>query len=73
MGAGCALNARRCRRLHCYISAPALFAGAVGAVACALGWRPLGPGTLGDVVNAALALALLSFLVEPVWGRYRRG
>ena len=28
MGTGCILNARRCRRLHCYISGPAFVLGA---------------------------------------------
>src|SRR5258706_13680089 len=28
MGTGCILNARRCHRLHCYISGPVFFLGA---------------------------------------------
>ncbi|HEX4741247.1 MAG TPA: hypothetical protein VH353_07960 [Caulobacteraceae bacterium] len=71
MGMGCTLNARRCRRRHCYISAPVLFLGAVAVAATALGLAPLGPRTAGYVINATLGLALLSFLAEPVWGRYR--
>jgi hypothetical protein len=71
MGLGCTLNARRCHRLHCYISAPVLFLGAVAAAASGLGLTPFGPGAASDVINAALVLALLSFLVEPVWGKYR--
>ena len=71
MGVGCTLNARRCHRLHCYISAPVLFLGAVAAAAAGLGLAPLGPSTPGYVINTTLALALLTFLVEPVWGKYR--
>lgn len=71
MGTGCALNARRCHRLHCYISAPILFLGAVGATLAALGWTPLGPYTSSDVINGSLILAALTFLAEPIWGKYR--
>jgi hypothetical protein len=71
MGLGCALNARRCHRLHCYISAPVLFFGAIAAVASAIGFAPLGPGSSGYVINGTLALSALSFLVEPIWGKYR--
>lgn len=71
MGVGCTLNARRCSRLHCYISAPVLFLGAVATVAAGLGLAPVGPSTAGYVINATLVLALLTFLVEPIWGKYR--
>lgn len=71
MGLGCALNARRCRRLHCTIAAPVLLAGAVGAALAGLGFEPLGPRTASWVINISLGLALLSFLAEPIWGRYR--
>lgn len=71
MGTGCALNARRRRRLHCYLSAPVLLLGAVAAVVVALGFRPLGPSTSGYVVSITFGLALLTSLVEPIWGRYR--
>lgn len=71
MGVGCALNAARCHRLHCYISAPVFFLGAVGATLTTLGLNPLGPQTASLVINACVALALLSLLVEPVWGKYQ--
>jgi len=32
MGTGCILNALRCHRLHCYISGPVFFLGAVALV-----------------------------------------
>lgn len=70
MGVGCTLNVRRCRRLHCYISAPVLFVGAVAATAAGLGLKALGPGVASYVINTTLGLALLTFLVEPNWGRY---
>ena len=68
MGVGCTLNARRCHRLHCYISAPILFLGAVVAAAAGLGLAPFGPGV---AINTALVLALMTFLAEPIWGKYR--
>jgi hypothetical protein len=71
MGVGCVINARRCHRLHCYISGPVLFLGAFGAALTGLGVAPLGPPTLSYVINVTFALALLSFLTEPVWGRFR--
>jgi hypothetical protein len=71
MGVGCVLNARRCHRLHCYLSAPVLLLGAVGAAASGLGFTPLGPSTASYVINVSLALALASFAVEPIWGKYR--
>ena len=71
MGVGCTLNARRCHRLHCYISAPVLFLGAVATVAAGLRLAPLGPSAAGYVITATLLLALLTFLVEPIWGKYR--
>ncbi|ACG77908.1 conserved hypothetical protein [Phenylobacterium zucineum HLK1] len=71
MGAGCTLNARRCHRLHCYVSAPVLFLGAIGTLAAALGFAPFGPHTASYVIHTTLVLALSTFLVEPVWGKYR--
>jgi len=70
MGAGCALNARRCHRLHCYISAPVLFAGAAAVALIGLGLAPVAPQASGYVVDAALAAALLSFGAEAVFGKH---
>ena len=72
MGMGCALNARRCHRLHCYLAGPILFLGAVAVAAVAFGFAPLGPRTASYVIDASLGLALLTFLVEAIWGKYRR-
>jgi hypothetical protein len=72
MGAGCTLNARRCHRLHCYLAAPILFLGAAATAVVAFGFAPFGPHSASLLINGSLALALLTFLAEPVWGRYRR-
>jgi hypothetical protein len=70
MGVGCALNARRCHRLHCFISAPVLLLGAIGVALSAAGFTPLGPATASYLINGALALALLSFVAEVFRGKY---
>ena len=72
MGLGCALNAVRCHRLHCYLAAPILFFGAGATVVVAMGFEPLGDHSASYVINGSLALAVLTFLVEPIWGRRRR-
>src|SRR6185437_9266640 len=69
MGTGCALNAARCGRRHCFISGPVLWLGAIAAALVALGVLTE-PNALGDAVNGALALAALSFLSECFWGSY---
>jgi hypothetical protein len=70
MATGCLLNARRCHRVHCYISGPVLMLGAIFAGLVALGAADLGPRLFGNVVGAILVLALLSFVPEMVWKRY---
>ena len=70
MGTGCALNARRCHRLHCYISGPAFFLGAAGLALFAAGIALLGPHSLNTIVGLTLAVALLSFLPEMIWRKY---
>jgi hypothetical protein len=70
MGTGCILNARRCHRLHCYISGPAFFLGAAALVLFAAGMAPWGPHTLNNIVGITLGVALLSFLPEMIWRKY---
>jgi hypothetical protein len=70
MGTGCALNARACHRLHCYISAPVFFAGALGAILYGRGVLPLGPHALDAIIATTFCLAVLSFVPEGVWGKY---
>lgn len=69
MGTGCALNALRCGRRHCFISGPVLWLGAIAAGLVALGVTS-GQSSLGEVVNGTLALAVLSLLSEWLWGMY---
>jgi hypothetical protein len=70
MGVGCGLNALRCGRLHCYIAAPALLVGAAAVALAASGLAPFPMPPLSLLINGALGVALLSFLVEPIWGMY---
>jgi low affinity Fe/Cu permease len=70
MGTGCLLNARRCHRLHCYISGPAFFLGAVALVLLAHGFARLGPHSLNNIVGITLTVALLSFVPEMIWRKY---
>lgn len=69
MGTGCALNALRCARLHCFISGPALWLGAIAAALLGFGIVSA-PDALGDVVNATAILVVLSWLPEWFRGRY---
>jgi hypothetical protein len=69
MGAGCALNAMRCHRLHCYISAPVLLLGSVGAALIAL-FDAWGPFALTHVTTVAIALVGASFIPELLRRRY---
>jgi hypothetical protein len=70
MGTGCVLNARRCQRLHCYISGPVFFLGAAALALFAAGLAPWGPHSLNNIVGITLSLALLSFLAEIIWQKY---
>jgi hypothetical protein len=69
MGTGCALNALRCGRRHCYISGPVLWFGGIAAGLVALGIIS-SRNALGEVVNGTIALAALPLLSECIWGAY---
>jgi hypothetical protein len=69
MGTGCILNARRCHRVHCYISGPAFLLGAVALGLLATGLLGFGSHALNNVVGATLLVALLSFVPE-IWNKY---
>ncbi len=71
MGVACAVNALRCRRVHCYFTGPFLLLVAAASLLHGLGVVSLGPagwqwlGVLGVVGTAV-------FLVVPerIWGTY---
>jgi hypothetical protein len=60
MATGCLLNARRCHRVHCYISGPVLLLGAAIAGLVAAGAVDLGERTFSSThpVRTAAALGL---------------
>ncbi|HLY07652.1 MAG TPA: hypothetical protein VKR31_18035 [Rhizomicrobium sp.] len=70
MGAGCVLNAVRCRRLHCYIAGPVFILGAIAEGLVSTGMRIFGSHAVSNIAGATLILALLSFIPEMLWGRY---
>jgi hypothetical protein len=69
MGTGCILNARRCHRLHCYISGPTFLLGALVLGFLAAGVLAFGPRALNNIVGVTLVIALLSFVPE-IWKKY---
>jgi hypothetical protein len=69
MGTGCILNARRCHRLHCYISGPAFLLGAAALALLEAGVPVLGSHSLNNIVGITLAVVLLSFVPE-AWRKY---
>ncbi|HEX3398626.1 MAG TPA: hypothetical protein VHS76_18110 [Steroidobacteraceae bacterium] len=71
MGVGCLLNARRCHRLHCYFSGPVLLLGAVAVGLIGFDAVSLGPHAFNNAISFTLLLALLSFVPEMFWGKYR--
>lgn len=70
MAIGCLLNAKRCRRVHCFISGPVLLLGAILAALVTMGVAGLSPRAFSNTVSATLVLALLSFVPELAWQRY---
>ena len=70
MGTGCIFNARRCRRLHCYISGPAFVLCAAALALFSAGVALLGPHSLNNIVDITLTVALLSFVAEMIWRKY---
>ncbi len=70
MGLACWLNAKRCRRRHCYYSRIIFLAGALAIILVGFEIVSLGPDGLIIVVYTTLLLALLTYLTEPVFGKY---
>jgi hypothetical protein len=70
MGTGCILNALRCHRLHCYISAPVFFLGAAALALFAAGIALLSSHSLNNIVGITLTAALLSFVPEMIRRKY---
>lgn len=72
MGLSCLLNARRCRRRHCYYSGPIFLAGAAAILLIGFEIISLGPDGLVYAVWGTLGLVMLTFASELIWGKYVR-
>ena len=71
MGIGCAINARKCHRRHCYYSSPVLLVGAGLTLLVGIGVVDFGPDGLMYVTWGTFALVFLTFLPEKLFGKYR--
>lgn len=71
MGIGCAINARRCHRRHCYYSSPILLAGAALTLLVGFGFLDFGPYGLMHVTWGIFGLVMMTFLPEKLFGKYR--
>lgn len=71
MGAGCVLNALRCGRLHCFLSGPALWCGAIAATLFTFKILS-GVQVLNDILWATAAFVVVSYLPEAFFGKYVR-
>ena len=71
MGTACLLNARRCRRLHCYLTGPYFLLLALISLFYGVGVLPLGQRGW-STLSLALVVGALLFLYVPEWlfGRY---
>ncbi len=72
MGTACLANAKRCGRLHCFLSGPVLLASAVAVLLVGLRIVSLGESGLIYVVWGAFGLVVLTFIPEMLRGRYVR-
>ena len=70
MGIACAANARRCGRLHCYVTAPLLFMAAIVIAVAETGLVRMRSDLVDTFLLTVGVLILLSCLAELKWGRY---
>lgn len=66
------MNAKRCRRRHCYYSGPIFLVGGVAVLLVGFELVSFGPEGLTMIVGGTLTLALLTYLTEPIFGKYTR-
>lgn len=73
MGAACLVNARGCRRTHCYFTGPFFLLLAVVSLLHGFQVLPLGPQGWRLIGTALAAGGILLYVVpEWIWGHYRR-
>ena len=71
MGVGCAINARKCHRRHCYYASPVLLLGALLTLSVGFDVIDLGPYGLMYVTWGTFVLVLLTFVPEKLLGKYK--
>src|SRR5262249_16343275 len=69
MGVGCVANAKRCGRLHCYVTGPLYILAALSVALSKLGLVRLNPGPFVLIVLGASCIAVS---LEMPFGRYKR-
>lgn len=73
MGGACLVNAKRCGRLHCFITGPFFLLLAGLSLLYGLGFVPLGPHGWQWLVNTLfIGGCALTFLPEWLFGKYIR-
>jgi hypothetical protein len=70
MGIGCAVNAFRCHRRHCYFTGPVFLLGAVLTFLVGFGIIDLGQNGFSYTVWGTIIIAGIAYLPEKIWGRY---
>ncbi len=68
MGIVCLINARRCGRLHCYLTGPFFLLGGAASLLHGLGILPLRWSWIGFTM--LVGGVILTYLPEWVWGKY---
>lgn len=71
MGIGCLINSRRCHRRHCYYSGPLFLIGAVLILIFGFGLLRFGQDDLNFIIWGTMTAALLTFIPELIWGKYK--
>lgn len=69
MGIACLVNAKRCGRLHCYLTGPVFLVAAGYVELAAAGVAPIRPGVF---LLGLCAIAMLACLAEVPLGKYRK-
>jgi hypothetical protein len=74
MGITCVVNARRCGRVHCYITGPFFLVMAVVTLSYGLGIVPLGRNGWNLIgMTILIGAVALCCLPEMFFGKYRKG
>lgn len=70
MGFACLINAWRCGRLHCYFTGPIFLIGALLIALVGFDLVTLGNVRVHHISYAVIGLALSTFALEWIWGKY---